>query len=31
MSDSDPVVAFVARSTADEWDKIVNYDRNAVG
>jgi uncharacterized RmlC-like cupin family protein len=25
MSDSEPVVAVVARSTADEWDKIVNF------
>ena len=24
-SDSEPVVAVVARSTADEWDKIVDY------
>ena len=29
MSDTEPVVAFVARSTADEWDKIISYDRNA--
>ena len=28
MSDTDPVVAFVARSSADEWDKIIPYDRN---
>ena len=27
MSDSEPVVAFVARSSANEWDKIVPYDR----
>ncbi len=27
MSDTDPVVAFVARSSAEEWDKIVPYDR----
>ena len=27
MSDTEPVVAFVARSTADEWDKIIPYDR----
>lgn len=27
MSDSEPVVAFVARSSAEEWDKIVPYDR----
>jgi uncharacterized RmlC-like cupin family protein len=26
MSDNDPVVAFVARSSADEWDKIIPYD-----
>jgi uncharacterized RmlC-like cupin family protein len=26
MSDTEPVVAVVARSAADEWDKIVNYD-----
>lgn len=25
VSDSEPVVAVVARSTADEWDKIVDY------
>lgn len=30
MSDTEPVVAFVARSSADEWDKIINYDRHAV-
>jgi uncharacterized RmlC-like cupin family protein len=24
-----PVVAFVARSAADEWDKIIPYDRNS--
>lgn len=28
-SDSEPVVAFVARSTADEWDQIIPYDRDA--
>jgi Predicted mannose-6-phosphate isomerase len=28
LSDSDEVVAVVARSSADEWDKIVPYDRN---
>ncbi len=28
MSDTEPVVAFVARSTAYEWDKIISYDRN---
>ena len=27
MSDTDPVVAVVARSAADEWDRIVPYDR----
>jgi uncharacterized RmlC-like cupin family protein len=27
-SDTDPVVAIVARSSADEWDKIISYDRN---
>jgi len=27
MSDSDPVVAVVARSDASEWENIVNYDR----
>ena len=26
MSNTEPVVAVVARSAADEWDKIVNYD-----
>jgi len=25
----EPVVAIVARSSADEWDNIVNYDRNS--
>ncbi len=28
MSDTEPVVAFVARSSADEWDKIIPYDPN---
>ena len=28
MSDTEPVVAFVARSSADEWDNIVSYDRS---
>jgi hypothetical protein len=28
MSDIEPVVAFVARSSADEWDNIVPYERN---
>lgn len=27
MSDTKPVVAFVARSSANEWDRIVPYDR----
>ncbi|MDE2859087.1 MAG: cupin domain-containing protein [Chloroflexota bacterium] len=27
-SDTAPVVAFVARSTADEWDQIIPYDRD---
>ena len=27
MSDTEPVVAFVARGCADEWDNIVPYDR----
>ena len=27
MSDTEPVVAFVARSSADEWDSIIPYDR----
>jgi uncharacterized RmlC-like cupin family protein len=26
-SDAEPVVAFVARSSADEWDNIIPYDR----
>ena len=29
MSDTEPVVAVVARSSADEWEKIVPYDRNS--
>ena len=29
MSDTEPVVAFVARSAADEWDRIIPYDRNS--
>lgn len=29
MSDTEPVVAVVARSDADEWEHIVNYDRNS--
>ena len=27
MSDTEQVVAFVARSSADEWDNIIPYDR----
>ncbi|MEY2546178.1 MAG: hypothetical protein QOG48_1295 [Verrucomicrobiota bacterium] len=27
-SDTEPVVAFVARSSAEEWDSIIPYDRN---
>lgn len=27
LSDTEEVVAFVARSTADEWDSIIPYDR----
>jgi uncharacterized RmlC-like cupin family protein len=29
LSDTDPVVAVVARSDASEWENIVNYDRNS--
>jgi uncharacterized RmlC-like cupin family protein len=29
ISETDPVVAIVARSSADEWDNIINYDRNS--
>ena len=29
LSDSEPVVAFVARSCASEWDNIIPYDRNS--
>src|SRR5438105_15890121 len=29
MSDTEPVVAFVARSSADEWDNIIPIERNA--
>ena len=29
LSDSEPVVAVVARSSADEWDNIVPYERDA--
>src|SRR6266487_4436148 len=28
MSDTEHVVAFVARSSADEWDNIIPYDRS---
>ncbi|MDQ6604545.1 MAG: cupin domain-containing protein [Chloroflexota bacterium] len=28
MSDTEPIVAVVARSAADEWDKIIPYNRN---
>ena len=27
--DTEEVVAFVARSAADEWDNIIPYDRNS--
>jgi uncharacterized RmlC-like cupin family protein len=29
MSETEPVVAFVARSSADEWDNIIPYDRTS--
>ncbi len=29
VSETEPVVAVVARSAADEWDKIIPYDRNS--
>jgi uncharacterized RmlC-like cupin family protein len=29
LSDTEPVVAVVARSDASEWENIINYDRNA--
>ncbi len=29
MSDTEPVVAVVARSSADEWEKIIPYDRDS--
>ncbi len=29
MSDTEPVVAVVARSDASEWENIVDYDRNS--
>jgi uncharacterized RmlC-like cupin family protein len=28
LSDTEPVVALVARSSADEWDNIIPYNRN---
>jgi len=28
LSDTEPVVAVVARSDASEWENIINYDRN---
>jgi uncharacterized RmlC-like cupin family protein len=31
LSDTEPIVAVVARSAADEWDKIIPYDRNSEG
>ena len=31
LSDSEPVVAVVARSDASEWENIVDYDRNSEG
>lgn len=31
VSDTEPVVAVVARSDASEWENIVNYDRNSEG
>ena len=30
LSDTEPVVAVVARSSADEWDNIIPYDKSAV-
>ena len=29
LSDTEPVVAVVARSAADEWENIIPYDRNS--
>ena len=29
LSDTDPVVAVVARSSADEWDRIIPYEKPA--
>ena len=31
LSDSEPVVAVVARSSAEEWDKIIPYDPSSEG
>lgn len=31
MSDTEPVIAYVARSSADEWDNIIPYDRSQPG
>jgi len=31
MSNTEPVVAFVARSSAEEWDNIIPYDRSQDG
>ncbi len=31
VSDTEPVVAVVARSAADEWERIIPYDRNRQG
>ena len=31
LSDTEPVVAVVARSDASEWENIVTYDRNSEG
>jgi hypothetical protein len=31
MSDTKPVVAFVARPSDNEWDEIIPYDRNEPG
>lgn len=31
MSNTEPVVAFVARSSAGEWDNIIPYERNQNG
>ena len=29
LSDTEPVMAVVARSDADEWENIISYDRNS--